>query len=161
MPLIKNGALIDDPWLRIADDQDMPDGPVIISLQRWQEAADDIAAHNGPLGIVLASDQSPDLIATDLGRFDLVALDFPAFTDGRAYSYARLLRDRLGFKGEVRAVGNVLRDQVAFMVRCGFDAFEMADDNAAEAFKQALDEITVTYQPATDARRPAMALRQG
>lgn len=160
MPLIKDGDLIDDPWLRVADDQDLPDGPVIVSLERWQDAADDVVAHNGPLGVVLASDQSPDLVADDLGRFDLVALDFPAFTDGRAYSYARLLRERLGFKGEIRAVGNVLRDQVAFMVRCGFDAFEMADANAAEAFKQALEEVSVTYQPASDARRPAMALRQ-
>ena len=160
MPLIKDGDLIDDPWLRVADDQDLPDGPVIVSLERWQDAADDVVAHNGPLGVVLMSDQSPDLIADDLGRFDLVALDFPAFTDGRAYSYARLLRERLDFEGEVRAVGNVLRDQVAFMVRCGFNAFEMADTNAAEAFKQALAEVSVTYQPAGDARRPAMALRQ-
>lgn len=161
MALIKNGEPIDDPWLRVADDQDLPDGPVIVTLARWQDGSADLTGHNGPLGIVLASDQSPDLIADDLGRFDLVALDFPAFTDGRAYSYARLLRERHGFTGELRAVGNVLRDQLAFMVRCGFDAFEMANDDAAEAFKKALDEISVAYQPATDARRPAMALRQG
>jgi uncharacterized protein (DUF934 family) len=161
MALIKNGEAVDDPWLRVADDQDLPDGPVIVTLARWRDRATDLAGHNGPLGIVLTSDQPPALIAEDLDRFDVVALDFPAFTDGRAYSYARLLRERYGFAGELRAVGNVLRDQLAFMTRCGFDAFEVGDDDAVEAFRQALGEISVAYQPATDARRPAMFLRHG
>lgn len=161
MPLIKYGELVDDPWLRVADDSDLPDGPVIVTLARWRDRETALAGHSGPLGIVLLSDEAPSTIADDLDRFDVVALDFPAFTDGRAYSYARLLRERFGYKGEIRAVGNVLRDQLAFMVRCGFDAFEIDDDDAASSFKQALDEISVTYQPATDARRPAMALRHG
>jgi uncharacterized protein (DUF934 family) len=161
MALIRNGEAVDDPWLRVADDQDLPDGPVIVTHARWRDRATALAGHNGPLGIVLTSDQPPALIAEDLDRFDVVALDFPAFTDGRAYSHARLLRERYGFTGELRAVGNVLRDQLAFMARCGFDAFEIADDDAAEAFKQALAEISVAYQPATDARRPAMVLRHG
>jgi uncharacterized protein (DUF934 family) len=161
MALIKNGEVIDDPWLRVADDQDLPDGPAIVTPARWHDRRDELAGHNGPLGIVLMSDQPPALIADDLDRFAVVALEFPAFTDGRAYSYARLLRERYGYTGELRAVGNVLRDQLAFMARCGFDAFEVADDAAAEAFKAALAEISVAYQPATDARRPAMALRHG
>ena len=145
----------------MADDSDLPDGPVIVTLSRWQNRETALAGHNGPLGILLHSDEPPALIADDLERFDVVALDFPAFTDGRAYSYARLLRERHGYTGEVRAVGNVLRDQLAFMVRCGFDAFEVDGDDGAGAFKQALAEISVAYQPATDVRRPAMALRQG
>jgi uncharacterized protein (DUF934 family) len=161
MALIRSGEVVDDPWLRVADDQDVPDGPVIVTLARWQDARANLSEHHGPLGIALRSDQSPSLIAGDLDRFALVALDFPAFTDGRAYSYARLLRERYGFKGEVRAVGNVLRDQLAFMVRCGFDAFEIADADAAQTFKKALGEITVAYQPASDPRRPAMDLRHG
>jgi uncharacterized protein (DUF934 family) len=161
MALIRKGEVVDDPWLRVADDQDLPDGPVMVTLERWREQADELADHRGALGIVLGSDQPPELIAGDLHRFALVALDFPAFTDGRAYSYARLLRERHGFTGELRAVGNVLRDQLAFMARCGFDAFEVADDKTARDFEKALGEITVAYQPATDARRPAMALRHG
>src|SRR3546814_2142105 len=83
-----------------------------------------LRGHNGRLGLRLKSDQSPAGIAEDLGHFQLVALEFPRFGDGRAYSYARLLRERYGFKGELRAVGNVLRDQFLFMLRCGFDALD-------------------------------------
>jgi len=159
MALIRRGSIVDDPWLKVADGEDLPDGPVIVSLERWQDDRSALDGHRGSLGVMLKSDQSPASIAGDLERFALVALEFPAFTDGRAYSYARLLRERYGFKGEVRAIGNVLRDQLAFMVRCGFDAFEIADDAAAQSFRKALGEISVAYQPAADARRPAMALR--
>src|SRR3546814_6954056 len=94
-----------------------------------------LRGHNGRLGLRLKSDQSPAGIAEDLGHFQLVALEFPRFGDGRAYSYARLLRERSGFKGELRAVGNVLRDQFLFMLRCGFDAFEVANENAVDAWR--------------------------
>src|SRR3546814_6520329 len=106
-----------------------------------------LRGHNGRLGLRLKSDQSPAGIAEDLGHFQLVALEFPRFGDGRAYSYARLLRERYGFKGELRAVGNVLRDQLLFMLRCGFDAFEVANENAVDAWREALAEFDLFYQP--------------
>ncbi len=160
MPLIKDDALVEDRWLSLGEGEPLPDdAPPVISLERWQSERDSLIRRNGPLGIRLKSDQSPALIAEDLDRFDLVALEFPKFTDGRAYSYARLLRERYGFEREVRAVGNVLRDQWVFMVRCGFDAIEAADEADLQAWLQAKREISVVYQPGSDRRRPALALR--
>jgi len=160
MALIREGQLVDDPWTAVADDESLPDGPAVVSLARWTTERESLRGHTHPLGIRLASSEAPDAIADDLGRFGLVCLEFPKFQDGRAYSYARKLRQRYGFKGELRAVGNVLRDQFLFMHRCGFDAFEVVDAGAAEAWKRALSEISVVYQPAADGRRPAMAMRE-
>ena len=129
MPLIKQGNIVADEWQTVADETPLPaSDPVIISLSRWQKERDTLLGRNGAIGVRLSSAQSPALIADDLHRLGLVALEFPKFTDGRAYSYARLLRERYGFKGELRAVGNVLRDQFLFMLRCGFDSFEVAND---------------------------------
>jgi len=160
MALISNGRLTDDPWVTVADEEALAaSGPVIVSLDRWRAERDALLARGGLLGIRLASHQLASEIAADVLHFDLVALEFPTFRDGRAYSSARLLRERYGFAGELRAVGNVLRDQFMFMHRCGFDAFEVADEKQVEAWRKAMDEITVWYQPATDGRVPATALR--
>ena len=122
MPLLKNGQIVADSWRRIGDDEPLPDsGRLMVSLARWQRERDALAVR-GSLGLVLNSDQGPASIADHLAHFDLIALDFPRFQDGRAYSYARLIRERYKFTGELRAVGNVLRDQLLFMRRCGFDA---------------------------------------
>ncbi len=89
----------------------------------------------------------------------MIALEFPSFGDGRAYSYARLLRERHGYRGELRAVGNVLRDQALFMRRCGFDAFEVAEGTGIAGWREALGEISVFYQPTEDGRPATPALR--
>lgn len=157
MPLIKDGKLVADPW-QVSDDG--TEAPLIVSFEVWQANDGGIQQRNTPVGIRLASDQSPTLIADDIERFGVIALEFPKFNDGRAYSYARLLRERYGYKGELRAVGNVLRDQYLFMHRCGFDAFEVADESAAAVWEEALREISVWYQPTADKRRPASALRR-
>ncbi len=160
MPLIRDGALADDPWVTVDDGTGLPmDGPAIVSLERWQAHRDELLGRNAPLGVRLKSDQSPALIADDLDRFAVVALEFPVFRDGRAYSYARLLRERYGYRGEVRAVGEVLRDQFLFMLRCGFDALEVKDENTAGQWREAVSEISVVYQPAADSRVPAWTLR--
>ena len=163
MALIRQGRIVPDPWVSVADGDALPgDGrPAIVALARWQAERAALLRHDGPLGIRLAPDQPPALIVDDLPRFDLVALHFPKFTDGRAYSQARLLRQRYRFAGEIRAVGQVLRDQFAFMQRCGIDAFEIADEDAAEVWRRATSEIGVCYQPAADARVPASRLREG
>lgn len=157
MPLIKDGKLVADPW-QVSDDGS--DAPLIVDFEAWQANEGGIQQRNTPVGIRLASDQSPTLIADDIERFDVIALEFPKFNDGRAYSYARLLRERYGYKGELRAVGNVLRDQYLFMHRCGFDAFEVADASAAAVWEEALREISVWYQPTADKRQPAADLRR-
>jgi uncharacterized protein (DUF934 family) len=160
MPLLKNGQVVADTWTLLPEGA-APEGDVIVSLERWQADRETLRAHNGRLGLRLKSDQSPAELAEDLDRFDLIALEFPRFGDGRAYSYARLLRERHGFAGELRAVGNVLRDQLFFMVRCGFDSFEVADDKAVAGWQEALSEISVLYQPTGDGRQTAFALRRG
>lgn len=160
MPLIKDRRVVEDSWRHVADDEALPAaGGVIVSLARWEAERGTLAGRNGPLGIRLRSSERPDAIAPDLDRFDVVALEFPAFKDGRAYSSARLLRERYRYTGEVRAVGEVLRDQLQFMLRCGFDAFEYAGLTAADEAVSAFDEIAVVYQTAADRRRTAAALR--
>lgn len=161
MPLIKNGALVDDPWVTLADDQPLPaSGPVIVSLPRWRAERDALIARSGLLGVRLAAGEMVEPIAADLLHLALIALEFSSFRDGRAYSKARLLRERLGFTGELRAVGNVLRDQLLFMQRCGIDAFAIAGAHAIEDWRRALTEFTVFYQPTADGRTPVSWLRQ-
>lgn len=160
MALVKDGLVADDPWTFVGDDVPLPDGPAVVTLARWRAEADALRGRAGPLGIVLGSDEAPEAIAADLDRFDLVCLDFPRFQDGRAFSYARKLRQRHGFSGELRAVGHVLRDQFLFLHRCGFDAVEVDDPRRAEDWARALTEISVAYQPAADGRRTATELRR-
>jgi uncharacterized protein (DUF934 family) len=158
MPLLKDGKVVEDLWTPLPEDgEPAPDGKVVVTLEQWQAGRERLRGHNGRLGLRLKSDQSPAQIADDLHYFDLVALEFPRFGDGRAYSYARLLRERYDFKGELRAVGNVLRDQLLFMLRCGFDAFEVANENAAEAWRDAIAEISLWYQP-TGSSKPSVGV---
>ena len=160
MPLVKNDAIVEDRWTRLDDAAPLVDGPVVISLERWLEGREDLARRNGPLGIVLTGAETPEQIVDDLDRFALVCLDFPKFTDGRAYSAARLLRERYGFKGEIRATGNVLRDQYPLMRRCGFDAFEVVDGIDVAAWISSDRAVTAPYQPAADGVQAIWAKRQ-
>ncbi len=160
MALIRDGRLIEDSWVRVDDDAALPAGvPVIVGLARWQSARDELLSLGQKLGISLDNDQPPGHLADDIERFDLIVLDFPKFTDGRASSQARLLRERLGFTGAIRATGQVLSDQLSFMLRCGFDEFEMADHDAVASWARATHEISVRYQPAADGRDWASNLR--
>lgn len=161
MPLVKDGAEVPDRWLFVADDEPLPEtGAVVVPLARWLAERDALVARADPVGVRLASHERAEVIAGDVGRLGLIALEFPVFRDGRAYSTARLLRERYGYRGELRAVGNVLRDQLLFMHRCGFDAFELADPEALATYRAALAEISVVYQAAGDGRVPASRLRR-
>lgn len=162
MPLIKAGAVVADPWVFVDDGAPLPaTGAVVVSLPRWLAERTDLLDRGGPLGVRLASHDQAGALAGDLAHLALIALEFPSFRDGRAYTTARLLRERWGYRGEVRAVGNVLRDQLAFMHRCGFDAYDVADVAAAELFRAALGEISVVYQATGDGRLPACRQRRG
>jgi uncharacterized protein (DUF934 family) len=160
MALIKQGEIAQDPWTDASGLEAIPAaGPVIVSLAQWEDQRETLATRSDPVGIRLRSDEPPARIAGDLAHFDLVALEFPAFKDGRAYSYARLLRERHGYAGELRAVGEVLCEQLHLMDRCGFDAFEVDSSNALDEWRTASSEIGVRYQPTGDGRQTTAALR--
>lgn len=160
MQLIKNGEFIEDSFVAVGDEDTLPDGPVIVSLERWQAEREALSARNTPLGVRLKSGQEPSVIADDLDKFSVVALEFPAYRNGRAYSYARLLRERYGYKGELRAVGNVLRDQFQFMIRCGFDALEVSDKITPEIWAECSNFFSHYYQPGADGKPTVLSLRQ-
>ncbi len=161
MALIKNGRLTEDAWTEVADDAPLPvDGPIIVSLARWNADRDALLSLKRPLGLRLDNDRSPEPIEGDVGHFSLIVLHFPKFTDGRAYSQAHLLRQRYGFAGELRATGQVLRDQLALMLRCGFDSFETGDRRAIDGWTQAAHEISIRYQPAADGQNSAWDMRR-
>ncbi|MEQ8267619.1 MAG: DUF934 domain-containing protein [Parvibaculum sp.] len=160
MQLIRNGAFVEPDFPTVGDEDALPDAAVIVSLERWQAERETLRARNTPIGVRLKSGQEPSVIAEDLDKLVVVALEFPAYRNGRAYSYARLLRERYGYKGEVRAAGNVLRDQFHFMIRCGFDALEVADNITPQIWAESVGAFSYSYQPATDDRVPVMSLRQ-
>ena len=160
MPLLKNGEIVADPWQVLADGEALPPSvPVLVPFARWQAERDSLVRRNAPIGVRLSNTQNLAQVAPDLPLFDLVALEFPKFVDGRAFSQARLLRQRYGYGKELRAVGNVLRDQLQFMHRCGFDAFEIAAADAVEQWRAATAEIDVFYPPAADDAATVIGLR--
>ena len=161
MEIVKENALVEDPYVDAsAADAVLPaTGPVIVSLERWQKERDALLGRGAPLGLKLRSDQSPEQVAADVQSFALIALEFPKFRDGRAYSYARLLRERYGFRGELRAVGEVLLEQLFFMLRTGFDAFDIRAADPLAAYRTAVADFSVWYQPTGDGRPTAVELR--
>ncbi|MGD8323495.1 MAG: DUF934 domain-containing protein, partial [Gammaproteobacteria bacterium] len=145
-------------FIDVSDGEDVPaDGAIIVSLAQWRAAAEELRGRD--LGIRLRSDEPPELIADDLSEFSLIALEFPVFRDGRAYSYARILRETHGYSGELRAVGDVLLEQLHFMIRVGFDAFELHGADPEGAYRTAAKEFSAWYQPGADSRPTAMQLR--
>lgn len=126
-----------------------------VSLEDWRENPQ---GHADATALTIRNDVSLADVKCDLAGFSVIILDFPKFKDGRAYSQARLLRERYGYTGEIRARGEVLRDQLLFMARCGFDAFEFAGAKAEEA-GAALNEFSFAYQPAADDMAPVWRKR--
>jgi uncharacterized protein (DUF934 family) len=160
MALVKDGELFESSFIDVSGAAEIPaTGPIIVSLEQWRTQREALLARGTPLGIRLRSDQPPESIAADLDHFTVVALEFPKFRDGRAYSYARLLRERYGYRGELRAVGDVLLEQLFFMLRTGFDVFELQSADPLGDYRTAVHEFSVWYQPAADGRPTAMQLR--
>lgn len=157
--LLKSGAFSADAFQSIADDAPLPDGAVIVSLARFEKERDQLIARNTPIGVRLKSDENPARLGEMINRLSLVALEFPKFRDGRAFSWARMLRTRLNFKGEIRAVGDFLFDQISYQHRVGFDAWEVPDSFTVEMFHAALSEMTDVYQPAADGKKTIRQLR--
>ena len=160
MPLVKNARISDDAFVHIADDAPLPaEGAVLISAARFLEDPDLISRRLGKTGVVWPNNRDLDDLVPYLDRLAVVALVFPTFRDGRAYSQARLLRERFLYRGELRATGQVLRDQFVFMLRAGFDAFEVKKAADAEAFAQTAKRYSVFYQPTGDGRVTALNRR--
>lgn len=161
MPLLKNGTVAADHWQRVVKDEALPaEGPVVVPFVRWRVERETLIGRDAPVGVRLSNTDPVSELVPDLDRLDIIVLEFPKFSDGRAYSQARLLRERYGYEGELRAAGNVLRDQLLFMQRCGFDAFELNHGQPVQAWIAATNEFSVFYQPAADERVPVMQCRR-
>jgi uncharacterized protein (DUF934 family) len=152
-------VLANDAFTHVDDDQSLPPGDVIVSLTRFQADGERLLGEGRSVGVRLEPAEEVEALVYDLPRLALVALAFPKFRDGRQYSNGRVLRERFGFKGEVRAVGDVLREQAGFMIRCGFDAFEPADGSTPEQWEHVTRRFRHVYQPAADGRAPAFVER--
>jgi uncharacterized protein (DUF934 family) len=160
MPLVKNSKIVSDLFVHVADGAELlGDGAVLISAARFLEEPEALLKRAGKTGVIWPNNRDLDDLVPYLDRLAAVALVFPSFRDGRAYSQARLLRERHGFQGELRATGQVLRDQFVFMLRAGFNAFEVKKESDAEAFASTAKRYSVFYQPTGDGRVTALNRR--
>ncbi|WP_339858155.1 DUF934 domain-containing protein [Pseudohongiella acticola] len=167
--LIKDGSISTDNWVLLAADTlgdtqadklAQHDGDdIIVPLNCWLEIREQLLARPGKTGVWLQSNETPLALAEDLSCLPLIALNFPAFSDGRAYSSARELRQNMGYTGELRAIGDVLRDQLFYMARCGFNAFALRDDQNADAALGALTDFRDAYQASVDRPEPLFRRR--
>jgi uncharacterized protein (DUF934 family) len=158
--IIKNREVVSDNWsvLRLEEGQTadhvvVPEGKIIVPLKVWQAQKDSLSARPA-VGVWIASDERPEDLKGELDKFAVVAVDFPKFTDGRGYSIAYNLRMRLGYKGELRAIGDVLRDQLFSMQRCGFDAFATRQDRSIHDALKGLTVFSEVYQASVDNQVP-------
>ncbi|PCI50112.1 MAG: oxidoreductase [Alphaproteobacteria bacterium] len=150
MKIIKDKIIIEDNWVHYSGEGELPDGDVIVSLEVWQET--DLSGRR--VGLQLEPHQHPKEIRDDLDKIELIAINFPTFNDGRGYSYARILRDRFGYTKEIRAVGDVMRDQIFYMQRCGFTSYEVKAGKDINDALKAFEDFSVKYQVSTDESLP-------
>jgi len=162
--LIKDWRIVADSWhlLERGPKGELPEvparGDVIVPLALWLARREDFLAHPGKLGVWLDANEGPEALAADVQRFPLIAVNFPKFGDGRGYSIARLLRERYGFKGELRAIGDVLHDHLFFMSQCGFDAFALREDQDPQEALSVFGTFSDGYQ--TSVLRPVPLFRR-
>jgi uncharacterized protein (DUF934 family) len=152
--------MVADPFTPAADDASPEPGPVIVSLKRFLAEKEALLSRGTPLGVRLETSESPELLAGEVSRLSLIELHLPYFKDGRAFSWARLLRSRLHFLGEIRLSGHFLPDQIAFFLRVGVDSFALPGNISAGQVETALGQISEFYQPSTDRRLTIRDLRR-
>tara|TARA_R110001599_G_scaffold55095_5_gene152656 strand:+ start:321 stop:800 length:480 start_codon:yes stop_codon:yes gene_type:complete len=156
--IIKDLNVVEDSWQVWRDTENLPStGGYIVPFALWQTHKDALQAL-GEIAVFLASDQSPKLLGADVSRFALIAVDFPKFADGRGFSYGRELREQHGFTGELRAIGDFMRDQLFFLKRCGFNSFALESDELDEALAS-FNDFSDAYQPSIDQALPAFRRR--
>lgn len=158
--IIKHKTIVEDDWrvLRLAPGETpesvvVPEGKIIVPLSVWQ-AQRATLQDRAEIGVWLASHERAEALREDLAKFAVIAVDFPTYADGRGYSIAYQLRTRLAYRGELRAIGDVLRDQMYYMQRCGFDAFEPRPDKDIHEALRGLSDFSINYQASADEARP-------
>lgn len=158
--IIKNNAVVDDDWnvLRLGagatpETAAVPSGKVLVPLKVWL-AQRDVLQKRADIGVWFASDERVETLQDEVAKFSVIAVDFPKFGDGRGYTIAYRLRTRFGYRGELRAIGDVLRDQLFYMRRAGFDAYAVRADKDIHAALQSLQDFSITYQASADETQP-------
>ncbi len=147
MQIIRDRKIVEDNWLHLDDEAaDLVVGDITVPLARWQAEHKALIKHEGKLGLRLSGDDPLEQVIADLEHFSLIVLNFPAFADGRCYSFARLLRDRYHYSGEIRAQGDILHDQLFYMAQCGINSFEMATSQHLIDALSAFDDFSESYQ---------------
>ncbi|WP_406827799.1 DUF934 domain-containing protein [Microbulbifer sp. ARAS458-1] len=159
--LIVDGAVVENEWnlLPLGGDEkisasNLAPGKVILPLSVWLELREDLQGRKAEIGVWLDSDETADLIGDYASELPLIAAHFPAFTDGRAFTAGRLLRQRYGFTGELRAVGNFIRDQLTYLTRCGFNSFAFQGEQPLAGLLESMQDFTDSYQSAVDQPLP-------
>jgi len=146
MPLIKDKQIIDNDWRHADESGELPSGKVTVPLKRWLSDRQELTGRSD-IGLRLIATDTLDAIRDDLPQFGIIAIEFEKFNDGRGFSLARLLRERYGYGGEIRAIGTFLRDQLYYMHRCGFNAFELGEAVNAEDALKAFTAYSIINQP--------------
>ena len=162
MRVIKEAAIVEDSWQLSVDieaDASIPAGDVIIPFSLWQLRQQEITEREGKIGILIDGDIEVEDVVPFLEHFALIAINFVAFKDGRGYSQARLLRDQYAYEGDIRAVGDVLRDQLYYMQRCGFTSYDLRKDKNPEEALKGFKDFSVKYQTAADGAVPVYRQR--
>ena len=168
MALIKDRKRATDNWqlldaLQVGEDGSLPPlpaGDLIVPASAWKRARAQLIAREGAIGIWFSGNDEPHDIAGDLEHFEVIAVNFPSFTDGRGYSIARLLRERYGWSGELRAIGDVQRDQLFYLARCGFNAFSLKEGEDVDVALTAFNDFTERYQAGVDQPLPLFRRRE-
>jgi uncharacterized protein (DUF934 family) len=153
--MLSHGAVADNNWTVLQQPvESIPAGDILVPLNYWLEHRVELKQQSGQVGVWLDSDEEVESLADDLPQLPVVALNFPKFVDGRGFSSARLLRDRYDYQGEVRAIGNIIQDQLFMLQRCGFSQFSLANDIDLEAAAKSLNDFSDGYQTAADQAEP-------
>ena len=159
--MIKDGQVVENDYLlvtELADNAALPEGNIIVSTALWSAHREALISR-ATLGLWLRNDEDVSAIANELDHFAVIAIDFPVFMDGRGFSLGRLVRERYGFTGELRASGGIIRDQLCYLKRCGFNAFDLTEDVDLEKAIASLNDFTEAYQTGVDQKSPLFRRR--
>ena len=158
--VLKDNRLIDDSWTLLTEDSEsLPSGDILLSYSQWQTFSDQLDSHDGSVGVIIEGNAHIEDIIEPLLKLPLIAINFPKFADGRAFSSARLIRERYEYTGEIRAVGGFIRDQLYYLSRCGFNAFKFDDSVDLTESAKSLQDFSEAYQVSVDQESPLFRRR--
>lgn len=157
--IIKDGNVINNDWQVLDESQELIAGNILVPLSSWNQHQSAIAERQSDVGVWLKTTEQPNDIQGDINAIPIIAVQFDAFADGRGFSIGTLLRERLQYKGEVRAIGKVIRDQLSYLARCGFNAFDLDEHYDEKAALASLKDFSENYQAALDQPQPLFRRR--